>query len=288
MWLTILALFACPAAPAAAPPEPTPVTVIPVMEAPPAPVAPPTGRAVVTTARPVMYSGVAWRDAVQRAAEFARQQAHACYARDPSFEGVLDVNIAVNDQGRVTDVRSEPTSPPVMACIKGAIMAVRFPAASGEFPILSVNAQWRFAVVPTIDLEHDCVEDRECGLVTGGCGGPDAVARREADRVDEAHQRRMSVATCDGHLDPPSFARCVEGSCKAVPADLVELRGCASDAGCAVIERWCGWDTVATKRADEGGDRKAELDAIPCDGPRGTPPPARCVYQQCTLDWAGK
>lgn len=281
MWFTILALLACT-------PAPEPPVPVPVAEAPTPPMAPPTGRAVVTTVRPMTYSGVAWAPAVERATEFARQSAHRCHADNPAYNGDLEVWISVNDEGRVTGVHAEPSDPPVVKCLKGAIMALRFPEASGEFPTLSVNASWRFGTAP-IDLAHDCVEDRECGLVTGGCGGPAAVARREAEAVDAQHQQQLSVASCDGHLDPPSSARCVEGSCALVPADLVDLRGCTSDAGCAVIERWCGWDTVGTKSADEGRNIvKNELDAIPCDGPRGTPPAARCVYQHCTLDWAGK
>lgn len=250
--------------------------------------APPTGRAVVTTVRPLSYAGVAWSTAVERSTEEARERAHRCHAENPAYKGDLDVTILVNEQGRVREVRSEPAAPLVVSCLKSAIAAVRFPVPSGEFPELTVSVGWHFDTAP-IDLEHDCVEDSECGLVTGACSGPDAVNRREADRVDEQHQKLMSIASCPGTFAPPAFARCVEGSCASVPADLDDMRGCTSDAGCAVIERWCGWDTVATKRADEGRDIvRPVLDAIPCDGPRGTPPVARCKYQQCTLDWAGK
>jgi hypothetical protein len=279
MWLSLL--FACPAP--VAPPEP--VTV--VEEAPP--MAPPTGRAVVRTVRPVTYAGVAWGTAVERATEFARQRAHACYARDPSFMGELQVNITVDHEGRVTDVHSSPTEPPMLACFKTSFQQMRFPAASGEFPMLSVGATWQFEVVPMIDLEHDCVEDSECGLVTGGCDGPLAVTRREAPRVDAEHQAAAMDGECGQKYVAPVFARCVDGACTAVAADLADRRACTSDAGCAVIERWCGWDAVTAATAAESQDAiSPERDAIPCDVPRGAAPVPRCVYQQCTLDWAGK
>lgn len=284
----IAALLAC-TPPVSVPPAASPaLTALPSAPAA-APSAPGPGRPVVTTERQVSYSGVALSDTITRRTEVARQGAAKCHAEHPDFVGVLALDVHTDAEGHVDGVYPGAADVPVPPCVEAAVRAVRYPTSYSEFPGLSIHITWRFAVVPDLDPDHACTADADCGLVASTCSGPEAVALPAAARVDAERQKILAIEGCAGKFDPPQFARCVEGTCTAIPADLSDMRGCAHDADCAVIERWCAWDTVSSSRADEARSIvKPENDDLACDAARPAAPAARCRYGQCTLQWAAK
>ncbi len=279
-------LVACGGEAAPAPPPPTPPERAPEVAPPPMPA--PTGRSIVMTERPWSMAGVA--PDVELLVERARQRAAECHAHEPSPRGVMELVIVLEADGRVGDVRvtrDEPGSATLVACIRAAISALRARPAVVEIPLPSIQVTWRFAVIDASDPLRDCVFDAECGLVTGLCEGPVAVRRGPGEQVDRDHRAQAAVVRCAETTIVPVVARCREGYCEAIEADMADLRRCASASECAVIERRCGWDTVSARRRREAESIvEPESRDLVCDTPRGPAPTPVCAAGFCTLEWA--
>lgn len=284
----VLACFACGPRDAAAPPERASGSRAEVeAPPPPPPVPPPTGRSIVRTVRPWTMAGVT-PDA-ERFVELARQRAAECYARTPDPSGVMELVISLDEAGRVTEVvaeRDELGNPMLMRCLQQSIGAMRGLPAVVPIPLPTISVSWRFETIPVIDVERDCITDAECGLVIGVCGELEAVRRAVADDAQAARRARAAVATCGARVRAPAFARCVEGYCTAVPADMDDMRDCRRASDCAVFERGCGHDVVAaSRRAEAESIVRPTHEGLVCP-PRPEAPAPVCASGFCTLEWA--
>ena len=254
-------------------------------EASPPPMAPPTGRSIVHTDRGLAIEG-AHPDA-QWLVELAQQRAAECYARSPTRQGSIDVVIEVAPDGHVASVttsRDQVEVPEVVTCMQEAIG--RLHVRPQEGPATRITASWRFEVIHDIDHERDCSSDLDCGLASGVCEGPVAARRATIDQIDTRHRDEASRARCAAPAIAPVRARCVEGYCTAVRADMAELRGCTAASECTAIERRCGWDAVATAHlAEAQAIAGPEREGLLCD-PRPERPSVQCAAGFCTADWA--
>lgn len=254
-------------------------------EASPPAVPPPAGRSIVRTDRGRTIEGT--HPDASWLIELAQQRAAECYAQTPSRQGSIDVVIEIAPDGHIASVtssRDEVELPAVFTCIEEAIG--RLHVRPREGPATRITASWRFEVIHDIDHERDCASDRDCGLASGVCEGPLAARRAIIDSIDTRHREEASRARCASPAIVPVRARCIEGYCTAVPADMPELRGCGAASECTLIERRCGWDAVASAHlADAQAITLAEREGLLCD-PRPDRPTVQCAAGFCTADWA--
>lgn len=132
-----------------------------------------------------------------------------------------------------------------------------------------------------------CASDGDCVLVTGGCAGPMAAHRTQADTIDARHQRMRSSAYCgSAPMARPVRAVCTQSRCVIEPMDHPEWRQCERTRECVAIRRRCShWQSI---------NRRFEREARDADRPcteSGTPePPPRieCQYGWCVAGWGGR
>lgn len=132
-----------------------------------------------------------------------------------------------------------------------------------------------------------CASDGDCVLVTGGCAGPMAAHRTQAEAIDARHQRMRGSAYCgNAPMARPIRAVCTQSRCVIEPMDHPEWRLCERTRECVAIRRRCShWQSI---------NRRFEREARDADRPcteSGTPEPApriECQYGWCVAGWGGR
>ncbi|MBX3269978.1 MAG: hypothetical protein KF729_06935 [Sandaracinaceae bacterium] len=128
-----------------------------------------------------------------------------------------------------------------------------------------------------------CAADRDCVLIGGVCGGPQAVRRADAPERAQRHYRMASVAECARVPEiAPSEARCEDGGCRVEPLDEPAWRSCRRARDCVAVPRRCGeWTAVNRSRERDATERWAA--AIDCPALLSPPPELTCFWGFCAL-----
>ena len=132
-----------------------------------------------------------------------------------------------------------------------------------------------------------CASDGDCVLVTGGCAGPMAAHRTQADTIDARHQRMRSSAYCgNAPMARPVRAVCTQARCVIEPMDHPEWRQCERTRECMPLRRRCAhWQSINRRFEREARDADR-----PCaeSGSPEAPPRIECQYGWCVAGWGGR
>ncbi len=125
------------------------------------------------------------------------------------------------------------------------------------------------------EASTSCSSDRECEVVSLGCG--EAVAVHESEAAARRANARGVVCSAP-HLDESYSAACVEGVCRA----RAPLRACEANTDCDVVVEAC--DQIEVVNPALAASAIAALGvppALACDGPRVGAIAPRCAGGTC-------